>query len=200
MENLEKRMLKELKYGSKKAFEYVFNTYYSCLCRYAEEILKDAHQAEDVVVHLFVILWEDKKKINIHTSFRSYLYRSTYNACMNVIRKKKSENKYREFFLNHSDLSKTHDYGSSSYPLSGIIEKEMDEEINEVIGRLPQQCKKVFLLSRIDAYSHQEIADKLGISINTVKCHIMCALKRIKITLNGMMNILLLFSAFNYMT
>jgi RNA polymerase sigma-70 factor, ECF subfamily len=99
MDNLEKRILKEMKYGSQKAFEYVFKTYYDPLCRYAEEILKDTNKAEDVVENLFVIIWEDRKKIDIHTSFRSYLYRSTYNACMNIIRKRKSENKYRNFFF-----------------------------------------------------------------------------------------------------
>jgi RNA polymerase sigma-70 factor, ECF subfamily len=183
MENLEKRILKELKYGSKKAFEYIFKTYYSSLCRYAEEILKDRDQAEDVVETLFVIIWEDRKTSNIHTSFRAYLYRSTYNACLNIIRKKKSENKYRDFFIHHSDFSKTHDYGSLSFPLSGIIEKELNGAVEKVINDLPPQCKKIFLMSRIDELSHQEIADKLDLSINTVKSQIMNALNKIQLSL-----------------
>ena len=187
MENLEKRILKELKYGSKKAFEYVFKTYYDPLCRYAEEILKDRDQSEDVVETLFIIIWEDRKKIDIHTSFRSYLYRSTYNACLNVIRKRKSESKYRDFFLNHADFSKSHDYGSSSYPLSGIIEKEMEGGIAKVIDALPPQCKKIFIMSRVDDLSHQEIADRLDLSVNTVKSQIMNALKKIQIALKNMM-------------
>ncbi len=194
MENLEKRILKELKYGSKKAFEYVFKTYYDPLCRYAEEILKDRDQAEDVVETLFIIIWEDRKKIDIHTSFRSYLYRSTYNACLNIIRKRKSESKYRDFFLHHSDFSKTHDYGSSSYPLSGIIEREMESGIAKVIDKLPAQCKKIFLMSRVDDLSHQEIADKLDLSVNTVKSQIMNALKKILVALKNMMILLLLLT------
>jgi RNA polymerase sigma-70 factor, ECF subfamily len=180
MENLENNILKELKYGSKKAFEFVFKTYYNSLCRYAEEILKDRDIAEDVVENLFVVIWEDRKKINIHTSFRSYLYRSTYNGCLNALRKKKSENKYRNFFMHHADFSKNHDYGSLSYPLSGIIEKEMNGEIAKVIDDLPPQCKKIFLMSRVDDLTHQEIADKLDLSINTVKSQVMNALQRLK--------------------
>ncbi|MGF1587535.1 MAG: RNA polymerase sigma-70 factor [Bacteroidales bacterium] len=194
MENLEKRILKELKYGSKKAFEYVFKTYYDSLCRYAEEILKDRDQAEDVVENLFIVIWEDRIKIDIHTSFRSYLYRSTYNACLNIIRKRKSESKYRDFFLNHSDFSKFHDYGSSSYPLSGIIEKEMESDIAKIIDALPPQCKKVFLMSRVDDLSHLEIADKLDLSVNTVKSHIMNALKKIQVALKNMMIVLVLLT------
>ncbi len=192
MENLEKRVLEELKHGSKKAFEYVFKTYYVSLCRYAEEILRDRQQAEDVVMNLFVIIWDERKKINITTSIRSYLYRSTYNACLNVFRKKKSENKYRDFFIHHVDFSKTHDYGSSSYPLSDIIEKELDVEIEKIIDDLPPQCKKIFLLSRVDNLSHQEIADKLNISVNTVKSQVMNALKRIQAALREIMSFLIL--------
>lgn len=179
MENLEKRLLKELKYGSKKAFEYVFKTYYDPLCRYAEEILKDPDQSEDIVETLFVIIWEDRKKININNSLRSYLYRSTYNACLNVIRKRKYESKYRDFFIHHTHFSKAHDYGSLSYPLSGIIEKEMLGEIEKAINKLPPQSKKIFLMSRVDNLSLKEIADKLGISVNTVKWHRMITLKKL---------------------
>jgi RNA polymerase sigma-70 factor, ECF subfamily len=183
MDILEKNVLKELKYGSKKAYEYVFKTYYVALCRYASVILKDQRQAEDVVTNLFVVIWDDRKKIDIHTSIRSYLYRSTYNSCLNVLRKKKSESKYRDFFIHHADFSKNHEYGSLSFPLSGIIEKEMNGEIKKVINDLPPQCKKIFLMSREDDLSHQEIADELNLSINTVKCQIMNALNRVQVAL-----------------
>lgn len=180
MDIFEKRILRELKYGSKKAFEYVFNTYSEQLCRYAQEILKDRAQAEDAVESLFVRIWEDRKKINVHTSIRSYLYRSTYNACLNLLRKKRSENRYRDFFIYHSYSSKTHDYGSSSYPLSGIIENEFNERVEKVIEDLPPQCRKIFCMSRIEDLPHKEIAERLDISVNTVKSQIMKALQQIR--------------------
>ncbi len=189
MENLDKQILKELKYGSKAAFESLFKIHYSPLRRYAEEILRDPDQAEDVVENLFVIIWEDRKKIDIHTSFKSYLYRSTFNACLNLIRKKKSENRYRDFFLHHAYFSKSHDYGSGSYPLSGIIEKEIDEKLESAINNLPPQCKNIFIMSRVDGLSHQEIADKLGLSVNTVKSQIMNALKKINVVLKEILTV-----------
>ena len=198
MDNLEKSILKELKYGSKKAFEYVFKTYYASLCRYAEEILKDRQQAEDVVVNLFVIIWDDRKKIDIHSSIRSYLYRSAYNACLNVLRKKKTENKYRDFFIHHATYSKTHDYGSSSYPLSSIIENELEEIIENVIADLPPRCKIIFLMSRIENLSHKEIAEKLKISENTVKCQIMNALKKIQAVIKNIIVTLLMIGGYFY--
>jgi RNA polymerase sigma-70 factor, ECF subfamily len=194
MESLEKRILTELKYGNKTAFEYVFKTYFEQLYRYAQEILKDSSQAEDVVADLFVRIWEDRKKINVHTSVRSYLFRSTYNASLNVLRKKRSENKYRDFFLHHADFVKSHNYGSSSYPLSDIIEKEYNEKIEKVIDDLPPQCRRIFLMSRVEDLPHKEIAERLGISVNTVKSQIMNGLKKLQATIKDIIVTLLIIS------
>jgi RNA polymerase sigma-70 factor, ECF subfamily len=196
MDNPEKRVLSELKSGSNNAFECLFKTYYDPLCRYAYEIIKCPHQSEDIVENLFVKIWEERGNLSIHTSFRSYLYRSTYNACLNVIRKKKSENKYKVFFIHHCDLIKSHDYGSLSYPLSGIIEREMNGEIEKVIEKLPAQCKKIFLMSRTEELPLQEIADRLGISVNTVKWHIMVALKKIELVMKELV-IIMIFMMMN---
>ena len=185
MDLREKKILLQLKYGSKKAFESIFSTHYLALCRYAQDILKDEDQAKDVVTNLFLTIWADRKKIEVHTSIRSYLYRSTYNACLNILRRKKSENKYRDFFLHHNEFAKNHDYGSLSFPLSGIIEKELNGAIDRAINDLPPKCRKIFLMSRIDELSHQEIADKLDISVNTVKCHVMNALNKIKVVVKN---------------
>ena len=187
MRDLEKRIIKELRYGSKKAFEYVFTTYYDSLCRYAAEIMRDKYQAEDIVINLFVVLWDDRKKISIHTSLRSYLYRSIHNACLNAIRKKKIENKYKDYFLHHVEFSKHHDYGSLSYPLSEIIENELDDRIEEVINNLPPRCREIFLLSRVEELTHKEIADELDISVNTVKSQIMNALRSIQAEIKNLL-------------
>jgi RNA polymerase sigma-70 factor, ECF subfamily len=201
MESIEKRVLNELRYGSKKAFEYVFKAYYNQLCRYAEEILRDSEQAKDVVENLFVSVWENRKKLDIHSSFRSYLYKSTYNLCLNEIRKKKNEDKYKDFFLRHTEVTNAHEYGSNSYPLSRIIEKELDAEIEKVIDELPPQCKKIFLLSRVDMLTHNQIAQKLDISVNTVKSQIMIALKKIQSSFGKAffrtIALIVLFSALN---
>jgi RNA polymerase sigma-70 factor, ECF subfamily len=188
----EEEILEELRHDSRSAFEYVFKTYYASLCRYAEEILKDPQQSEDVVISLFLIIWDTRHKLTIHTSLNSYLYRSTYNACMNVLRKKKTEDKYRDFCIHHSDSSKTNDYGSSSYPLSDIVEKEMFDRIRMVIDSFSPQCKKIFLLSRVENYSHHEIAEKLDISVNTVKVHISNALRIIRTLLKDILYILVM--------
>lgn len=180
MNELEERILLELQKGNQKALEDLFAAYFNLLCRYAEEILKDTQDAEDVVIHLFTILWEERNNINIHTSIRSYLYRSTYNACINVLRKKKTENKYKDFFIHHIAPSEFCTYESTYFPLYEIIDKELVEEYEKVINALPPECRKIFFMSRNDGLSHQNIAAELDISVNTVKSQIMKALKKIQ--------------------
>ena len=62
------------------------------------------------------------------------------------------------------------------YPLGRLLEKELEGEIMKAIARLPEDCRRVFRLSRFEEKKYSEIADELGISVNTVKYHIKRAL------------------------
>lgn len=179
MHNLEDRLIREIKEGSKKAFEYVFKTYYADLCKYAEELLKNSAQAEDVVINLFVVIWEDRERLYVRTSLKSYLYKGVYNSCLNVIRQRKSHKKYVDFFINHSsDLNVK--YGSGNYPLSDIIDREFQQIVENAIDQLPPRRREIFIMSRKKQLSHKQIASKLNLSENTVKSHIMNALKQLE--------------------
>ncbi len=66
------------------------------------------------------------------------------------------------------------------YPLGRLLEQELEGEIMNAIGRLPEECRKVFLLSRFEEKKYEEIATVLGISVNTVKYHIKRALNLLR--------------------
>lgn len=184
MDRLERKILLDFKYGNKQAFEYLFKSYYKPLCNYAFQILKNQVHAEEVVENLFVKLWENKSKTDVQQSFKAYLYRSTYNSCMNHLRKQKNEQKYREFFQHHLNPDMLHSEAGEPYPLSSIIEKELEKEMSVIIESLPDQCRKIFKMSRFDAKSHEEIAGEMNITINTVKTQIVRALNKIREKIN----------------
>ncbi len=163
-----------------KSFEVLFKEYYKPLCSYACEILNNSDLAEDVVAALFLRVWEHRGEIIIQKSLSSYLYRSTRNACLNVIRKKRYETLYREYFTRFDTTSRTHDYGSLSFPLSGIIEDDLARSMEKIVSGLSAQVRRVYILSRVDGLSHKEIAVRLEISVNTVKSQLMIALSRIQ--------------------
>ncbi|HET9431695.1 MAG TPA: sigma-70 family RNA polymerase sigma factor, partial [Chitinophagaceae bacterium] len=105
------------------------------------------------------------------SSMKSYIYRAVINRSINALNKQKRESK------NQKELAHLQ---TESYELSQMETNELKVQLYKAIDDLPEQCKKVFQMSRIEGLKQQEIANKLGISIKTVKNHITLALKQLR--------------------
>jgi RNA polymerase sigma-70 factor, ECF subfamily len=174
-----------------ETFERYYKEHYKSFFLMACKYLKDSAQAEEIVNDVFLKLWEDGDKIRIETSLKSYIYKSVINRSINTLNKNNRE------LLHQVDVNAIPD---ESYELLQIEENELKIKLYAAIDQLPDQCRKVFELSRFEELKQQEIADKLGISIKTVKNHITIALKQLsKSIVNHFMQILLLifFYIFN---
>ena len=142
--------------------------------------------AEDIVSDFFLKLWENREIMYITTSLQSYLYKGVFNNSLKYLEHLKVLRKYREhsqYMLDNSDLFQSQ---TDDNPLSILISQETVAEIEKVIDALPAQCKEVFSLTRLDGLSYQEIADKLDISINTVRTHITRAMTKLRESLGGL--------------
>jgi len=80
---------------------------------------------------------------------------------------------------------------SDEYPLGRLMEKELMAKVQEEIERLPKETRQVFILSRLEELKHDEIAARLGISVNTVKYHIKQALSILRDRLKDYLIVLL---------
>ena len=180
------------KTGDVRLFEETYHTYYSVLYNYAVSITKDQALAEDAVSEVFLKLWEGRDTIAIESSLKSYLFKSVYNQCLNALKHIRVQNRYRDFFLHHPPLT---DDGSD-YPLSGVIENEINDILQRTIEQLPEQCRKIFVMSRIEGMKHEEIARELGISINTVRTQIHRALEKLRVELKDYLPLVLPFINF----
>ena len=162
--------LSMLRQGNEEVFESVFKQHFNSLNAYAFTILKDAVSAEEVVQSLFLKLWEKKDVLNIQTSLKSYLYRATYNDCMNIL-------KHLQVRQRHQDhVSYFHDRTSENAS-SRLQENELKNELQKAINLLPEKCRTIFQMSRFEELKYQEIADQLDISIKTVENQMGKALK-----------------------
>lgn len=162
--------LSMLQQGNEEVFESVFKQHFNNLHAYAFTILKDAVSAEEVVQSLFLKLWEKKDVLNIQTSLKSYLYRATYNDCMNIL-------KHLQVRQRHQDhVSYFHDRTSENAS-SRLQENELKNELQKAINLLPEKCRTIFQMSRFEELKYQEIADQLDISIKTVENQMGKALK-----------------------
>jgi RNA polymerase sigma-70 factor (ECF subfamily) len=160
----------ELKAGNAKVYEVLFRQLYELLCQYAYSILHNYDEAEDIVQKIFCKLWEQREKIEIHTSIKSYMYRMVHNACLNKIKQWQVQSEHHELIAYQSVTT-------SNQAEHGMVHKELSHHIDAAIACLPNRCREAFLLSRMQHLSYMEIAQRMQISHNTVEIQIVKALK-----------------------
>ena len=179
MNTEEKKIINQLKCGEDAAYRYLFDVHYTSLCHTAFGFLKDSFLAETIVGDVIFHLWEKRESIDIQTSLHAYLVRSVRNRCINYLRQeyvlRENVSDLTDEMLESEGIMKRSQY----YPLAVLIEKELEKEVFQAIQRLPDETRAVFELSRFDGLKYMEIAEKLGISVNTVKYHIKNALSRL---------------------
>lgn len=175
---MDKILLDQLHKGDEKVFKYIYTHHYSLLCRFANQFLKDLALSEEIVDDVIFYLWEHHEEIEITYSIRSYLIRAVRNRCLNELQ---SSNKREELrlssFLSADNLEFLDTiFVEDTHPLGSLLEKELEQQLRMCIEELPTECRTVFKKSRFEYKTYEEIANELGISINTVKYHIKNAL------------------------
>jgi len=160
----------------KKQFEELFRCHYSELCSYANVFMQDLEDAEEIVQDIFVNFWNNRKEIQVVSSYRAYLFSSVKNSCLNKKKHILIREKYKE--QNELELNQ-----NSENPETKFYKTELEQKIREAIDKLPLKRREIFILSRYDGLKYQEIADKMGISIKTVENQMGSALKFLRIEL-----------------
>ncbi|OIP83874.1 MAG: RNA polymerase subunit sigma-70 [Porphyromonadaceae bacterium CG2_30_38_12] len=189
----EENLLQQLKNGEEKAYRLLFKKHYGLLCSIASEFLKDDYLAETIVGDVILYIWENRQTIEIQTSIRSYLIRAVRNKCINYLQLNHVK---KETSLPENEIlapSENSYFISDSFPLAILLEKELEQKIEDAIQHLPLESREVFELSRFENLSYDEIAQKLGISVNTVKYHIKNALSKLRNDLGNYLSIWVLW-------
>ncbi len=183
------QLVRSLQKGDVVAFDQIFSKYGNKILYLAKGYLGSKEEAEGLVQEVFIKVWENRKNIKEHLSFRSYLFTITYNAIRKFFRAKYRKQEFLKEFLR--DFS-----GSIGYSSLQIEYFELLEQVDLVVEKLPRRQKQVYKLSREDGLSHKEIAKILSIDTKTVENHIHEAIKRIKRHLKKMGLISLVFMTF----
>lgn len=170
--------------NSEVHFSDFFRKNYSTACLIALKYVKDYSLAEDLVQDVFILLWEKKRNVQIHTNLSNYLFTAVKNHSINLIQRNKSiTTSLSELFV---DLPE--EEASNSFS-----QEELAVKVYKAIQELPQACQAVFRLAYEQDYSYQEIAENLHISKNTVKTQMGIAYKQLRMKLNHLIVILLHF-------
>jgi RNA polymerase sigma-70 factor (ECF subfamily) len=172
----EDQIIKGIREGNEMHFKYVFDTYFDVLCNYAFTKLRDMDEAEDAVQGIFVKIWEKRSSLLISQSIRSYLFRAVHNHCINQLEHRAVKQKHFDHKMFRSAVDKQEPQ---------VFPEELEESVKNAIEKLPPQCRAIFKMSRYEEMKYAEIADRLGISINTVENQISKALKMLRSQLSN---------------
>jgi len=177
-----------IKMGDEQAFELLFRKFYVRLCTFSNKFLNDPEEAKEIVQDVFAKIWEGRDLIDPDDSLKSYLYKIAQNQSINRLRRKKVESRYTEIYK----LIYLEQFDYSAH--ESLLAKELEDNINRAVGKLPAECRKVYELSRSEGLKYREIADNLNISVKTVEAQMSKALRCLRIELSEYLKFLIIVS------
>ncbi|MDM1295222.1 RNA polymerase sigma-70 factor [Sphingobacterium sp. N143] len=189
----ENELLRLLRCGDMQAFDVLYRRYSQIIYGNILRFLKDETVAEDLLQDVFVRIWENRLKIDPEQSFAAFLFTCSRNITFNFKRRLKLE----------MESAVQLAYGAMEG--ENTIDRALDSKeamlwIEQILNKLPSQRQKIFRLSKLEGKSYQEIAEEMGISVSTVRDHIVKANKFIRSTAladNGLSALLLAFLLFS---
>lgn len=166
----DEELLVLLRSGSEEAFTVIYERYHKLLYVLAYRYLKSTCSSEDAVQQVFLKLWEARALLTIQVNLRNYLYTMLKNHVLNEIR-----NNTSAVEKNYEVVQSSPEYEDEL--LARIEEKDMMSHFYQAIDHLPEQKRQVCLYKLKGNLSNQEIADKMNITVPTVKTHYAQAIK-----------------------
>ncbi len=172
----------------KKAFDEIYNRYWSGLYVHALKRLDDTETAREIVQDVFAELWIHRHERTIHSSPAAYLYTATRYRILNYMQKEWVRKRYSKEIL-------LQPFSGSNSTEESILAEELHTRIEELTAEMPPQCRRVFELSRKEFKNNREIASELNISEKTVEFHLTKALRILRLHLREFVSIMLLIKS-----
>lgn len=167
-----------MKFRDEVLFEEAYKSNLYKVRHYAYSYLRDMELAENVAQDIFVRLWDNRAKVDMESDILPYLIFLTRNACLNILRRNKVDEKYQDYCK--AMMSSFHYKALADVSSVSVYTKEVETLFTNCLSRLPKEVKDTFLLSRGGDFSNAEIAAKLGISVKTVESRITKVLKALR--------------------
>ncbi len=165
----------------KDGFSEIYDIYFPKLLRFTKTYLISEDESENIVQEIFIYLWEHRDIIETLQNLNAYLFTLAKNRCIDYFRKEMvrevrkgslSEIENRELQLKL--------YSLEAFDNDRLSDADIEEILNNAINRLPERCREIFIMSRLQNLRYKEIAEKLNVSPNTVENQIVIALRKLK--------------------
>jgi RNA polymerase sigma-70 factor (ECF subfamily) len=155
--------LHAIKQGNREAFDLFYKAFWWDVYQYAKKLTFCDSDAEELVQDVFVDIWVKRERIEVNTTIKGYLLSAIKFKLIDKIRKERRFDKYAQTILHHQSEA------SLETPEAEIIAQEKRKEFQKHINQLPDRCREIYQLRKIENKSIAEIAQQLGLSEQTVK-------------------------------
>ncbi len=193
MINQEKHIILGLQNGDEETYIFLFREYYIALCSYSRRYVGRKDIAEEIVSETFFKVWQNRKKIQIATSIKAYLFQAVCNNSLNYLRKIKKEESLEDYFLDTSSENIGFDISPMEIQEQSLLMEDVFSQVENAINDLPPQQQKAFRLKRIEGKKNKEVAEIMDLSLKTVEMHLSKAILNLRNNLKDLLPAFLLF-------
>lgn len=185
MKYVESDILHLLQVGDETCMRMIFRDYYRALCVYSLKYLSAVEDAEDVVQNVLIAFWENRKGSLFEGSLRAYLFGAVTKASFKFLE--------RNGQIVFRDIEERADHFFEEMTFDEEELKRMKARLYREIDLLPENARKVFNAIVLEEMTYKQVAERYGVSVNTVKTHYSHALKKLRERLGDLFVIVLLY-------
>lgn len=166
------KLFDDLLKDDQKAFEALYGLLYSVVYRFVRYFVQE-EDAKEIVSEVFFKIWKNRERIGKIDNKISYVYRIAKNECYDFINK---NNAYET--IDYDDIPVSFSLRNEESDDS-LVESEMMDVFYKAVDQLPERCKLIFLMVRVDQLKYKEVAEILSISVGTIEQQMNIAIKRV---------------------
>lgn len=175
--------------GDQKAFRRFFHSYKNKIYSFSFSFTRSAEVAEEITQDVFIKVWTNRESLMEIENMDAWLSTITRNLCFNYLKKMALERKLAEELLKTQTIAEQSVEQYVSY-------KDRKNQLAEALNQLSPQQRLVFTLNRDKGLKNEEIAHQLHLSPNTVKTHMVSALRKIRSFLESHATVFFSFALF----
>ena len=175
-------------------FNQLFENYQNEFLFFATSYVRDSSIAEDIVVDSLLYYWENRHKLEPDSNIPAYVLTVVKHKCLNYLQHLKVRDQANEQMKSYSKWELEICIATlQACDPEELFSKEIQDIVEKTLSALPEQTRKIFIMSRYENKSHKEIAAILNITDKGVEFHITKALKQLRISLKDYLSVLLFF-------
>ena len=173
-------------------FENFYITWYSRVKYFARDYVLSDEEAENIAQDVFLEFYQKRKELGFHINLVAYLFTSVKNKCIDYLRQRLMEQEAAVKMQEEFDLSFRMKFDSlEAFNIEGLSEDNIKDIIEKALDTLPERCREIFVMSKIEGKKQKEIAEELNVSVKTIESQMTIAYKKLREELKNHLPLLL---------